>query len=324
MPATITHAIFAEDIYKNLPKKYQRIISKEKTSLLMFAQSTDPMMFYSIFSIKTPKNLLDFSHTFHTTNTNLFFTNLITYMKKEKSYLDPQTLAYLYGFICHFCLDSTCHPYIFYKTGIFNKLDKTTYKYNGLHNEIETYLDNVILKKVKLSQKQIKFKKFCFDLKPFSDSLTNCINDSFLKTYKISNMAHIYKKALTKMAYALDFFRIDKYGIKKFSYQILDKLKPKTTMQLKYLSYYPYTPKRDYLNESHKSWYYPTNKNNKKNESFFDLYSQALKQANQIIHKVNQYLFNDTPIFIDKIFQNKSYVTGLDCDNKDSIQYFEF
>ena len=51
-------------------------------------------------------------------------------------------MAYLYGMLSHYVLDSTVHPFIIYKTGNFNKKNKETYKYNHLHNEMESYIAN--------------------------------------------------------------------------------------------------------------------------------------------------------------------------------------
>ena len=50
-------------------------------------------------------------------------------------------MSYLYGYICHYYLDLYTHPLIYYKSGSFKKDDKNTYKYNGVHQEIEYAID---------------------------------------------------------------------------------------------------------------------------------------------------------------------------------------
>ena len=55
-------------------------------------------------------------------------------------------MVFLYGFICHYVLDSNVHPFVFYKTGLFDKKDKNSYKYNNLHAFMETYFDNYMIK----------------------------------------------------------------------------------------------------------------------------------------------------------------------------------
>ena len=324
MPATVTHAFFAEDIYDKLDYKYKEIIKNDKMSFLMFSQSMDSMMFYNLLNLKTEKTLKNFSHTFHTKNVNKYFYNLIHYIKSKHYYNDSQTLAYLYGHICHYCLDTTIHPFIFYKTGLFNKKDKSTFKYNALHNYIETFIDNTMLTKRGYSLKKFNFKNFCFDHKPFSNELKDTINYSFYKTYHISNMGNIYYKSLKQMDYCLQLFRIDHYGIKKAIYKFCEIFTPKKFMKFSCISYYNVLDHNDYLNNKKKNWCYPVNTSIKSNKSFFELYDSALDNALEIIKQVNMYFFNNKAIDTDSLFLNKNYLTGIDCNSKLKQKYFEF
>ena len=56
-------------------------------------------------------------------------------------------MSYLVGLICHYVLDSNVHPYVFYKTGKFDKKMKSTYKYNTIHLFMETFIDNDMIKR---------------------------------------------------------------------------------------------------------------------------------------------------------------------------------
>ena len=136
MPATVTHAFFILDVYNKIDKKNLKEAENYKNNLKMFAQSTDSLMFYNILNLKKGKNIRKYQSITHYTKTNEFFTNLITHIKENKYYEDPQILSFLYGFISHFCLDSNIHPYIIYKTGMHNKKDKS------IHN---TLCDKMIL-----------------------------------------------------------------------------------------------------------------------------------------------------------------------------------
>ena len=49
MPATITHAYFAKDIYDILPNDIKDNLDLKR--IKMFGQSTDSLMFYNLFSI---------------------------------------------------------------------------------------------------------------------------------------------------------------------------------------------------------------------------------------------------------------------------------
>lgn len=324
MPATATHAFFAEDIYEELDNQYKDIIKNDKQSFLMFSQSMDSMMFYNITNLKKGKKLRNLSNTFHTKNINQYFTNLLHYVKKNKYYYDPQTLAYIYGIICHYSLDTTLHPYIFYKTGLFDKTNKDTLKYNSLHNYMETYIDNIMIEKRGYHYKDFNFKNFCFDFKKFSKSLNHSIQYSFKTTYDIDHMDKIYYKSLKQMCLFLQLFRLDKYGIKKHCYQVLNHFIPKNTIQLDCLSYYKVEDKFDYLNRKKMKWFYPADNSIESTKDFFELYHEALQIALQIIDEVNHYFFHQKPMNINNLFKNKSYLTGLDCDKNLKPKYFEF
>ena len=47
MPATITHAYFAKDVYEILPSNIKDKLNVKRVK--MFGQSTDPLMFYNLF-----------------------------------------------------------------------------------------------------------------------------------------------------------------------------------------------------------------------------------------------------------------------------------
>lgn len=326
MPATVTHAFFILDVYNKIDKKNLKEAENYKNNLKMFAQSTDSLMFYNILNLKKGKNIRKYQSITHYTKTNEFFTNLITHIKENKYYEDPQILSFLYGFISHFCLDSNIHPYIIYKTGYFNKKDKESIKYNGLHHYIETFFDNYLIKeKLNMNPKNFDISNFCFTSIKFSNNLKDTIDFTFKKTYGLNNMSKIYYISLKQMKSILSIFRKDKYGIKKKSYKVMDKLTPKNTFVLDSLSYNQDLNKyKKYLNDENKIWNYPIDKNIISTMSFKELYNYSLEECIYIINNINEYFFNNKEININKLFKNRSYVTGIDCENKSPQKYFEF
>ena len=58
------------------------------------------------------------------------------------------------------------------------------------------------------------------------------------------------------------------------------------------------------------------------NTSFFDIYNNSLDEAVNTINKVNDY-FNNKKIDLTKLFDNTSFSTGKDCNDKRKEQYFE-
>ena len=322
MPATITHAYFAKDLYEVLPDTISSKLDLSRTK--MFAQSTDSIMFYNILSLAPGKSFRKFDHYFHTHNTKAFFISLLDYVKRH-NIVDTDTYSFIVGFIAHYVLDSTIHPYVIYKAGQFNKKDKTTYKYNNIHHFMETFIDNdLVIRRENTNPYKFKISKFCFNTKKFSMDLNNTIDYAFYNTFNIRGMAPKYYKSLKQMKTFLTLFRIDQFGIKKFFYKLIDTFTPRRVFRFEALSYhYPLEDKHNFLNSNHSMWRNPCDFEMTSTESFIDLYLKSLKEARSIIIKVFDYL-NGEDINLEELFLNKSYITGLNCDEKKELKYFEF
>ena len=322
MPATVTHAYLAKDLYDILPEYISSKIDLDRTK--MFAQSTDSIMFYNLLSLKSGKNLRRFQMYFHTHKTREFFINLLNYVK-EHNIDDTDTYSFIVGFISHYVLDSTAHPYIIYKTGYFNKKDKSTYKYNGIHHFMETFLDNDLIKRrEKTNPYKFNIAKYCFNTKRFSKELNDTIDYVFYTTYNVKNMSNKYYKSLKQMRTFLKLFRRDKHGFKKFFYKILDTFTPRSVFRFESISYhYTLEDKHNYLNNDHTMWRNPADYNITSKESFVDLYLRSLEETRNIVIQVFDYL-HGKDVDLDELFLNKSYASGLDCDKEKELKFFEF
>lgn len=323
MPATAVHAYFAQDLNDILPKEIKNKLDVDR--LKTFGQSTDSLMFYNLFSILPGKNIRDFQKYFHTNKTQEFFINLINYIKENDYTEDIDVNSFLVGAICHYVLDSTVHPYIYYKTGYFNKNDKSTYKYNNVHTFMETFLDNDMIKRREsINPYKFNISKFSFDTSKFSNELNDTIKYTFKETFDVDNMDKIYYKSLKQMKNSIFIFRQDRYGIKKFFYKLADTFTSKRVFRFEAISYhYPLNDRHNFLNENHKLWRNPCDYSLTSEESFLDLYLRALKLAKVMICASFDYI-NGKDIELEKVFINKSYITGLDCELDKELKYFEF
>ena len=322
MPATITHAFFAKDIYDILSEDISSELDLNR--LKMFAQGTDSLLFYNLFSILPGKDIRKLQRYTHDNKTRDFFVNMLEFIK-ENNIKDKDVYSFLVGFICHYALDSTVHPYVYYKTGCFNKKKPETYKYNNVHHFMEIFIDNdMVRRRLKINPYTYDFPKYCFDLREFSNDLNHVINYSFYSTYKIRAMREYYYKSLKQMKRDLKLFRRDPSGIKKGFYKVLDTLTPRSCFRFEAISYhYPLEDKNNFLNKNHNIWKNPVDDSITSNESFIDLYIRAIKLARDLIEGSFDYL-NGKDIKLDELFKNNSYLTGLDCDNKKELKYFEF
>ncbi len=325
MPATVTHAYFANDLYDMLNLGLKKLLMDDKKRLRMFSQSTDCFIFYNLLS-KKDKSIRDFQKYFHTNKSQEFFINLINYIKYNNYYHNSEVMAFLYGFISHYILDTKLHPYIIYKTGIFKENDTTTYKYRNKHELMENFLDNYMIKQREhINPYSFKFYDFTIDLKPFSKELVEVIDYTFKETFDFADFSKYYYKSLQDMYKALKYLRYDKYGVKMFCYKSIDKFTKDKSFKLQAISYHtPLKDKFNYLNNNHNIWFHPCLKREKHNESFIELYSIALHDAKKMIDDVNSYIKDTKKVSLKKVFKDYSYLTGKKCNNKSEFNFFEY
>ena len=322
MPSTVTHAFFSKDVYDILTPEIKRNLNTNRFK--MFSQSMDSCKFYNIVSLFPGKKIRDFSDEFHDNKTQELFINILNFMK-DNSINDVDTFSFLFGLICHYVLDSTLHPYIFYKTGVLKKGNPSTYKYNSLHHFMENFIDNdMISRRLNVNPYTFNISEYVFDLSNFSSDLNNTINYAFFNTFGIKDMSIIYYKSLKQMNFFIRIFRMDKYGMKKNIYKFIDSFTPKSCFRLEAISYHnSLIDKYDYLNKSHKTWRFPTDYEIVSNESFVDLYLKSIKKAKILMCASFDFL-NGKDIDLEKIFDNISYNTGINCNLKKELKYFDF
>ena len=325
MPSTITHAYFGLDVYNKLSNKTKKNISPYIEQLKTFAQGPDVFYFYNSINVLKGKKINKLGHYMHKHKSKDFFINMITYIKDNHLEEDYEIITYLYGSICHYVLDYTAHPFIFYKTGVVKKSDKNTYKYAGLHNDMEAYIDAYyIYDKENINPKNFKIHEYALNTNHFSPSLSKMIDYIFDETYNTKNISNIYLKSIKKMRTLYYLLRYDPSGIKKYFYKLINIFIFNPLKKKKAISYnINPTDKIAYLNLDKKPWNNPTD-NIIVNYSFPELYNIAIDNAVNIISKVNNVLYDNFDFkYLDEIFLNLSYCTGKDCNLNLKMKYFE-
>ncbi|MCD7751095.1 MAG: zinc dependent phospholipase C family protein [Lachnospiraceae bacterium] len=159
MPTTYTHYKFGTEVLKALPPSLQ-VRVKRYRELYDIGQHGPDILFYYKALFKNP--VAAQGSALHRQNADVFFSRAVEILRAEgkrgadtagaaesgevsgsnlsdagkRSETDTDAArAYLYGFICHFVLDSECHPYV-----------QKMMQAGGIsHNEIEMELDRYLL-----------------------------------------------------------------------------------------------------------------------------------------------------------------------------------
>ena len=130
MPSYYAHYRFAEEVYKRLPENLRGIAERNKTLYLTGAHGPDIFFYYKPLKKNAINSL---GNDMHNEPAAPFFEKAAKIISES---LDREAaLAYIFGFITHFMLDSACHGYVAEKM-----------KASGVsHTAVETDLDRELM-----------------------------------------------------------------------------------------------------------------------------------------------------------------------------------
>lgn len=326
MPSCYTHNKFSKDVLKTLDKETKQTIEKSKYIYEIFSQSFDNLFYYNFLSLRKGKAIRDLAHYAQNHYINDYFLNIMKYIIDNNLYNNTEVLCYLYGSLNHYALDSTMHPYIIYKTGDYNKNNKESKKYKGMHNKFERDLDAYNYE-IDTNKEFKKYKIYndLFKHTIFSNELKNAIDYTYENTFKVKNMGTIYNNSFNQGNLIYTLLVFDPYGIKQFFYKIVDFLTPLKKKKYQYFSFYTKPLDKKELNFDNKIWNNPCDKNITSTKSYDELYIDAINMSNHLINCCNEYLKNNlSEEELRTQLKDLSYGRGLPWKEKQRYRYFEY
>ena len=132
MPSTYAHRRFGADVFAALPAAVQAKILPYRELYDLGLHGPDLLFYYHAVR-STPVSRL--GNAMHEEPGRVFFGRARQVVRAAES--KNAALAYALGFVCHFALDSTCHPYV----------EQFVRESGVSHCEIETEFDNMLLRR---------------------------------------------------------------------------------------------------------------------------------------------------------------------------------
>lgn len=131
MPSTYAHYRFGSMLLPTMPGDVKRTIQRFRRLFDMGLHGPDIFYYYSPI-IKSGTSFLGIK--FHEQTGREFFQRVCRAVRLERS---EAAAAYLYGVLCHYCLDSCCHPFVREQAALGE----------ATHAQIETEFDRFLLEK---------------------------------------------------------------------------------------------------------------------------------------------------------------------------------
>ena len=107
MPALFAHELFGREVAKQLPEPLNTIVTAHFTEFRIGLQGPDLFFFYRPYKSNA---VTRYGNHLHEIPAKPFFLHGLSVVRQKGSH-GPE-YAYLLGFLCHFVLDSACHPYV--------------------------------------------------------------------------------------------------------------------------------------------------------------------------------------------------------------------
>jgi hypothetical protein len=303
MPGFQTHYFFGQEMLPLYSPEISSTIKKHPNAYHVGLEGPD-VFFYSIPAyFSGTKNIGNLMHSF---GTWAFFDACLTYRNRCKSLESKRIIdAYIMGLLCHYTLDSICHPYIYYRTKHMEHLDRETYDF-GIHVFLETDIDNALIRHFE----HVEPNQFdSWNIIKLSDREYTTIRD-FL--YHVLHMAYpeediskfLIGNALKSMPIG-QLLLNDKTAQKKkvvraiegklFGHAIISSMIPGDHFQ-------KYT---DPLNLNHHVWKNPWNPSDSSHADVFELFNMAktvMSKRSNLYHK---------PLALLEDISDCSYLSGL-------------
>ena len=311
MPDFYMHAKFAKEIASELS------LEVDNAALLLGAQGPDPF-YYKVMGKQT-RDYRYYADRLHDTDTQKSLSLFTEYVKKHHD--NTALLSFYIGYLCHYALDVTVHPYIYHHVGVYDEGNPDTHSWRGLHLRFERAVD---IKLIENDHKIPAYKLRLHALLPKYNkepAIEEAINHIITKTFNTDPLLS-YTTASKAMKRTLKWMVHDRFGLKRLLYKGIDRFNHTTDLFLQDLSLHANPVSFDYLNTTHQPWYHPMT-NEKSTASIFDLYDQANGFVHDILDKVIPYIMGKGTVDLSTIFTNLSYNTGIDCDRGSEMKYIQ-
>lgn len=269
MPACLTHYLFAQNVKENLTEK----ASLNSCAYAWGAQGPDFFFCHRFFPWMRGDSLREYGDRIHQETPSKVLGAMRDFLKKHP---DPVYRSYVWGFVCHYSLDSIAHPYInqLAERLVVERPWETT---STLHGEIEAALDAIVLRSETGKLPSEVHLKAMF---PKNEGVQRRIAHLYRDVLFVLYGENVAEEALMQAMNDAHFTFAcvtDRTGLKKRLFDVLEKGKPHTISS----HIVPLTEIEtiDYANVQNEPW----GENGKSRQSFFELYGEAQGVAGRIL-----------------------------------------
>lgn len=280
MPNIITHTLFAQEIFDKVDEATHDLFEPRLQLLeigsngpdFLFFHGMNPKDFYKKSDLRVAGSM------FHAAHVNDFYQKaLISIRNEQDEDIKKDMMTYVCGHLCHWALDATSHPYVFYRTGPCKG------KSAWYHHRFESLLDAIMLKvKRECTIEDFKFYEVCDVTKEQARAIARIYVVAIRQILGFDIKPHQILESLNDWHFIETLF-YDASGGKLKALQTLETFtKAYNSLSGYIVPNHPDDP-YDVMNLLHTRWHHPSDSSFVSTESFFDLYDRAQLLAMEAI-----------------------------------------
>lgn len=129
MPAIYAHYRFGKEVSRRLEGELKQVVRKHEPQFRIGLQGPDVLFFYKPYR---RNRVAKYGINMHAVSAKPFFEHALSIIREKGR--NSREYAYLLGFLCHYILDSECHPYV------SEMIEKTGVQHMEIEEEFEKQL----------------------------------------------------------------------------------------------------------------------------------------------------------------------------------------
>lgn len=325
MPDFWSHILCGKEVKHNLiESSYKEILEEERKVFNIGALGGDFFMFHNFWPWMKNKKVRKISTLLHTSHTGDFFIYAAEYLKgycgSEEDF--KKLFAYISGFACHYALDRTIHPYVYYHSGKYDDKKPETNKFRFYHKRLESIIDTVLLyEKEGIKSYNYPAHKFIYLGNKLPEAVTCFYVDVLKELYGINIQRNAVDDAYLDMVKVLKLL-YDPMGVKVVLLKSIETLIGCRDMFSSAIYQNKVSFKKDYLNRGHRVWNHPCCGVEKYNSSIDDLFDLSVAQGTEMVCAITDYMLDNIDIHeLKAYFPDVSYLTGKPVWQKCEYKY---
>lgn len=296
MPSICTHYLFTQDLTPLLQEMELGFVL-QKDALFWGSLGPDPLLFHRL--LVPGRSLHRLGSLLHQRDATNLLEGMRTYLTQHLPPADRDfAFSYCTGFLLHYALDRTAHPYVYAMQETLLREKKIRYLIKGiLHNRIETNLDTVTLERwQKGSAHRLSTAALLSAQPALLDAIAPILAFLIAKVSSQPVSVRRCRRAFLDMR-LVERLLHDPRGWKYRCMKILEVpffwLGPAVTTMIR-------TPAPDgywdYANADARPWESPFAPGVIRHESFFEIYDQAKADGVSLVRRFFAALQGETPL----------------------------